>query len=58
MTVLLCGVISGLFAFFILGFLIFVGILYYLFRHKKSIAWIDFFYNKLILFFSHSSIIS
>ena len=20
--------------------------LYYLFRHKKSIAWIDFFYNK------------
>lgn len=46
MTVLLCGVISGLFAFFILGFLIFVGVLYYLFRHKKSIAWIDFFYNK------------
>lgn len=46
MTVLLCGVISGLFAFFILEFLIFVGILYYLFRHKKSIAWIDFFYNK------------
>ena len=40
MTVLLCGVISGLFAFFILG------LRNYLNRHKKSNAWIDLFYNK------------
>ena len=52
----LCGVISGLFAFFILGFLIFVGILYYLFRHKKSIAWIDFFIiNEYYFFHIHQS---
>ena len=56
MTVLLCGVISGLFAFFILGFLIFVGILYYLFRHKKSIPWIDFFIiNEYYFFHIHRS---
>ena len=42
--------------FLYLGFLIFVGILYYLFRHKKSIAWIDFFIiNEYYFFHIHQS---